>query len=919
MSSSPLDTDANTRDTGSRFHKASQIPNPPVANRASGSGRRSPFSVSATGSPRLMPMSPPPRTTVSPAVTSKIPRKSQTPVHDNTPGVNKSSGLPILQHSSLPTYGARTPMATPTPMSAGLKNLAHSTARNKPLPSPPIVQVIDPNSPPKAQRTLVDAEAGSPSEEEWPIIRPGNVSPLTNQMSRVKNMDVQQQRSVSMGAAPRHVANSYFANAKHSPANMINTSSASGVNFSPTQEEHSRYQQNTQMTQSHRWSSNNPYANNNFHAISTDTDSAMESPLAHKKAAANMLPIPPRLSSNRSSLPLPSQNKPDSFTPPSRLQLRQVKEESEKWPLLKRQDTEQSVASDSSSLPKEQTVPNMSAQVESQDAQHATLGDPQSTGLDHTVQSPSGSVRSDSSCSVATSSSLDVETGTDHEGSTRVRQLSRHSSTSKSGPVLTIFPDADAVILGRGIPIPDVPALSDKVPEKVSQERSLSALAGRLSRQTMSKISLSLASHSSTSNLTEAVPKATTPVKINPIRSMQPPRKSSTGGISPVVSSPVSYMSVGPKEPTRSALMPSSVSKNADAGRSKIGSLLRDREVGPKFSTSHADTPKLSRTVQPRDAGRLEGLPMLSSSKSAVSMRSNPPSGQLTALDDEQKTEGSAPVSTPSPPDDGSTKALIVENSSEAKDPSTKKLKIKRSFREIFQRGGIKRPEKPTTTIEPEQSFMSGTRSSLAKRIRTSASRVHLPRMAETKSELQDIPEPATEGTQAVATGSPTKHTELANRKAALSTLETGLLGPASESAPIPRNNTATAITNVVDRIATLPSDSPDRLRGVQIAEVCQMLHFRSIVLDELVLTVKMKQALLDSVTYYEQALLSAENARKDARDARSHARDARVNAERVGIELIRLQEMCEPILDGKTVETVKERMKSVGLGDKPT
>src|SRR5690242_2278329 len=48
---------------------------------------------------------------------------------------------------------------------------------DKPLPSPPFAQIVNSASPAKPQRTLVDAEAGTPTDEQWPILRPENVLP----------------------------------------------------------------------------------------------------------------------------------------------------------------------------------------------------------------------------------------------------------------------------------------------------------------------------------------------------------------------------------------------------------------------------------------------------------------------------------------------------------------------------------------------------------------------------------------------------------------------------------------------------------------------------------------------------------------------------------------------------------------------
>lgn len=117
MSSIPPDP-GSSRDTGPKGDKESKIPNPQATQRAAALGRRSPFSVTEAGSPRLMPMSLPPMTMTLPAsaATSKIPRRSQTPAPANTPRMARPGGLPTLQRSSLPPYGARN--LTTTPMSS---------------------------------------------------------------------------------------------------------------------------------------------------------------------------------------------------------------------------------------------------------------------------------------------------------------------------------------------------------------------------------------------------------------------------------------------------------------------------------------------------------------------------------------------------------------------------------------------------------------------------------------------------------------------------------------------------------------------------------------------------------------------------------------------------------------------------------
>jgi hypothetical protein len=107
----------------------------------------------------------------------------------------------------------------------------------------------------------------------------------------------------------------------------------------------------------------------------------------------------------------------------------------------------------------------------------------------------------------------------------RVKRLSAHTINSGLGPILTIANDADAILLGNSSPILEAPPIMDNVSVK-SQEKSLGTLAGRISRQTMSKISLAK-SRSTTPHSSEIETNGGTPIRITPIRSMQPPRRGS--------------------------------------------------------------------------------------------------------------------------------------------------------------------------------------------------------------------------------------------------------------------------------------------------------------------------------------------------------------------------------------------------------
>jgi hypothetical protein len=144
--------------------------------------------------------------------------------------------------------------------------------------------------------------------------------------------------------------------------------------------------------------------------------------------------------------------------------------------------------------------------------------------------SPTPSVISNSTWSQAAGSSLDGEEE-EAESEIRVKRLSWRTSGSGSGsgsgPVLTIQADAEALIMGRSNSIPDVPAIPNELPDPPLQPRSLSSLAGRLSRHTTSRLSSINTSSSPAPTTTEFGPNGSPGIKISPIRSMQPPRKAS--------------------------------------------------------------------------------------------------------------------------------------------------------------------------------------------------------------------------------------------------------------------------------------------------------------------------------------------------------------------------------------------------------
>lgn len=396
---------------------------------------------------------------------------------------------------------------------------------NKPLPSPPVAQLVNPESPPKAQRTLVDAEAGTPTEEEWPILRPENISP--SDVSTNSKGDGLPQRSASEGSALRRNGIPVHKSRATTPLS-VNDSTPSQKGSSSSENDDTSHRKFRQMTEPRIFSSMNPYAKS-FHAFSTSTEVAVDSPLTHKQRALPAVSIPPRISSKRSSLPLPEKTRNETHAQPTPDLSRSVKPGSTKWPVLEATIDKVLIERKTTKQPKshEQQLPS-----------GATQDNFAFSGSAPTTQSHYGSIDSISTWSLAAGSSLNDDSEIDYEGTVRVKRLTWHSSNPDSGPTLRISSDADAILLGQDDSIPAVPALPDHTRENVSQELSLNTLTGRVSKPVLTKMPSSSSSRSPTPSSPGTEVMESKPVKITPIRSMQPPRKPSTGDLSKKPTSP---------------------------------------------------------------------------------------------------------------------------------------------------------------------------------------------------------------------------------------------------------------------------------------------------------------------------------------------------------------------------------------------
>lgn len=225
------------------------------------------------------------------------------------------------------------------------------------------------------------------------------------------------------------------------------------------------------------------------HAITTPHDEALESPLARK------LIIPPRVSSKRSSLPV------SCFTAESSLldvdesetmHQKEIKSGDTKWPVLETQNcgAPDRISRHSGNFVTEHTMKN--------DAVSTYQDAPKSKAYNQVDSTDKLGMDSISDFDTGSEYSID-EFGTDNDmhSYNRITRLSGHTVNSGLGPILKIANDADNVLLGDKLS-----ASSSIDLEKEPKERqSMTSLADRISRQTLSRLSGGINQRSESSQL----------------------------------------------------------------------------------------------------------------------------------------------------------------------------------------------------------------------------------------------------------------------------------------------------------------------------------------------------------------------------------------------------------------------------------
>lgn len=139
-------------------------------------------------------------------------------------------------------------------------------------------------------------------------------------------------------------------------------------------------------------------------------------------------------------------------------------------------------------------------------------------------------------------------------------------------------------------------------------------------------------------------------------------------------------------------------------------------------------------------------------------------------------------------------------------------IRAKRSFRNIFGRRDPKATPQPAKKQDSKRSSVAGN--ALAQRIRNSTdfSKVSLAKPLEVNPESKQDTLASSGGVEALGTEK--------DRQTALSALESDPAETSIQPASTAQYDTATVIHKILDRVISMGTDSPDRLRGLEIAEV---------------------------------------------------------------------------------------------------
>jgi hypothetical protein len=433
-----------------------------------------------------------------------------------------------------------------------------------------MAQIIDPNSPPKAQRTLVDAQTATFTGDKWPILRPEDVHVAQQNLTTDFTVDQQQpqpepQPNVSHVLRSSSNTNTPVNTRKTSPSSAPVVRTQLSTNLVPDENAANQPEGPTLSSEPRRLSSNNPYAQE-YHAVSPTVDVAIDSPLARKKSRPATLSIPPRVSSKRSTGSLFGRDQPEPPKAPASAQVDENDFPHSEWPLsspksenasriesskFSSDSSEQDFVVDSTE-PVTQSLgaladPVMPAPTEASASHTAATATPEELhalicenpepepqisfleALDCRASNEDVLMQNEYESALSNTAEGPPGQGWAYDTASKyfTKTLSWKEEEPTRGPTLRIHRDSEAIILGTGNVHPEDPDETDPPSERASLGRSFAAIAGRMSTQMISSTTSNVRSPMQSPNRALMARRTSSPVVISPIRSMRPPRQSS--------------------------------------------------------------------------------------------------------------------------------------------------------------------------------------------------------------------------------------------------------------------------------------------------------------------------------------------------------------------------------------------------------
>jgi hypothetical protein len=615
-----------------------------------------------------------------------------------------------------------------------------------------------------------------------------------------------------------------------------------------------------------------------IHAVATPDDEALASPLTRKVA------IPPRVSSKRAPVPFyvtPPKSQMVHATATAASRCREAKSGDAQWPLL---NIEGNNASDSMELHIESVK---TTRLGGNDAclsnAHGVSGslDTYNIAKSHPVSTDSGSPWSQAAGSLMCNGEPQAQ-----EPGYRTKRLSDHCSKSEPGPLLKIAEDADAILLGKDMPpLPDMTAS-----RSLFRRESLSTLTTR----TMSRLSARVGRSRTPKTLTECVA-SRLPIRAGLRQSVDSPRSTLTKGAD------ITIRKHPPKVIPKPAIVasarteqhPATPSDFVNTSRSK-SSPVPIRTSPPCSRTGASPSYARSTVASSRNMSMLNQHAVLRNSTRS----SSHPSEQKFNLSETRSNNDSE-----------------TSRKKENQTAGEKNVKTRRSIRNMILSRDTKEKIPPVPAVPPTPKRSSLIGSAFGGRFKSTTNLRNQGATGQTP--CRAVPRGQDSNTQSVLSPSTESNYEAtsANLHAQRATEETtrrmipkvqdgnAQSVPSPDVGSHPRANSTpdgvTTINNILDHMLLLPETRSDRLRSLEIAEVCTSLSHRTRTLEELVLTVQMKQALLASLDAYKHAQIAATQAEQSARQAE-------LSAQRSAVEIGRLFQLCKEDLAEEAVQLIK-------------